>query len=365
MRVLVIDDDKQVLQIASVMLNEMGHETCIAHCEAEVWDLLAALKFDIVLVDQNLGGVSGFELMWKMKCDNADLTFIIMTGEGTTELAVRSLKEGASDFLAKPFTMADLTKSFAYVEKKIVLEKEKKILLAGLMSTVDEKNLELEKINLSVLSTLAQAMEKRDFGTFGHSRRVSEYSCLIADALGLDREERGGLETAALLHDIGKIGITDFIIGKKGALSKEEMDIVRSHPRIGVEILSPLKRLEPILPSILYHHERFDGSGYPDRLQGEYIPHHARIIAIADTYDAIMSDRPYRAGVDHRSALQELMTHAEKQFDPAILAAFRMVDIAALEETRKRTGQRDPAGRVPTDLNHRGNLVAFAGMHVR
>lgn len=363
MRILVVDDDRNVLSLVSNMLREMDQETCSASCVSEALGLIAELKFDIVLIDHNLGEVSGIELMAEIKNDSPDLCFILMTGEGTTELAVRSLKQGASDFLAKPFTMTDLSKSIDYVRKQIDFENEKKTLLAGLKNIVREKTQELERISLSVLATLAQAMEKRDFGTFGHSRRVCEYSSLISDTLGLDGEERDRLRTAALLHDIGKIGITDFIIGKSGALNREEMDVVRAHPRIGVEILSPLKQLEPILPSILYHHERYDGSGYPERLQGSHIPLHARIIAVADTYDAIMSDRPYRAAADHRIAIKELMAHAEKQFDPAIIKTFYGIEAAAIGAIRGMSAEPGITGRMAADLNDRGNIVAFAGLY--
>jgi putative nucleotidyltransferase with HDIG domain len=194
------------------------------------------------------------------------------------------------------------------------------------MMRINEKTEELRSVYFSVLSTLAQAMEKKDLGTYGHSKRVSQHSRMIADALGLRKDEKKSLSTASLLHDIGKIGISDLILGKQGSLNEDEMRIVRSHPQKGVEILKPLRQFESILPAILHHHESYDGSGYPDGLMREDIPFLARIIAVADTYDAILSERAYRSGSKHEKALEKLINYAGKQFDPEVVNAFVKCD---------------------------------------
>jgi putative nucleotidyltransferase with HDIG domain len=199
-------------------------------------------------------------------------------------------------------------------------------MFSALEMKVEEKTRELENIYFSVLLTLAQAMEKKDIGTYGHCRRVSHYSRLIAVALDLNEKDREDLKTAAMLHDIGKIGISDFILGKTGALNNDEIYIVRHHPENGIEILKPLKQFESILPAILHHHENYDGSGYPHGLSGDNIPLLARIIAIVDTYDAILSNRPYRSGREHADAIEELQRFSGKQFDPEIVNAFVKAD---------------------------------------
>jgi len=261
-----------------------------------------------------------------MAAVKAGPSFVIMTGNGSTDLAVESLKSGALDFVTKPFLVTDLIKSIEYVKKQRELDRQRREWLADLQHTVDEKTDELKRVYTHVLASLAMAMEKKDIGTYGHSRRVSYNARLIAAALGLGEKDRADLKTAALLHDIGKIGITDFVLGKAGPLTDEERAIIRDHPQKGVEILQPLKQYEHILPSILHHHENYDGSGYPGGISGERIPLHARIIAVADTYDAILSARPYRSAADHSRAIAELTANAGSQFDPAIVNAFVTTD---------------------------------------
>jgi len=194
--------------------------------------------------------------------------------------------------------------------------------LNKMTDAVNARDTELKNIYFSVLSSLVQAMEQKDGTTAGHCKRVGYHAELIADALDLGERERRDLNAVAMLHDIGKIGISDFILGKKASLDDEEFTLIRSHPQRGVAILSPLKQFESILPAILSHHENFDGSGYPNGLSGEDIPLLARIIAVSDTYDAIVSTRPYRPAASHETAIAELKKFAGTQFDPAIVEAF-------------------------------------------
>ncbi len=325
-RILIVDDEKNILEPFSMMLTDQGYHVRTASRAEEAVRLVAGEKFEVAFLDHFLGPSRGLELMKELSGVDPDLSFVLMTANGSTDLAVDALKRGASDFISKPFFIADMIKSIEYVNKKRALEKEKRELLAMLKRTVDEKTEELNRAHISVLSTLAQAMEKRDTGTYGHSKRVDYYSRLIAAALGLSDKERAELKTAAMLHDIGKIGITDFILGKEGRLNQREKDLVKTHPQKGVEILRPLKQLEHILPSILHHHEHFDGTGYPAGLAGENIPLYARIISVADTYDAILSTRPYRKGAAHEHAMRELQDFAGRQFDPEIVRAFVEAD---------------------------------------
>lgn len=325
-RILFVDDEVNIVEVYTAMLSEQGYAVTGATAAHQALRLLRQQPFDLVFLDQFLGSERGLDVMAAMSAVRAELSFVIMTANGSTDLAVESLKRGASDFIVKPFFLKDLIKSIDFVKKKRDLERAKKELLSGLELAVNEKTEELKKIYTHVLSSLANAMEQRDSGTYGHSRRVSYNSRLIAAALNLGEAERADLKTAALLHDIGKIGISDFILAKEGPLSDQEREVVRNHPRKGVEILKPLKQYERILPDILHHHESYDGSGYPQGLAGKHIPLHARIIAIADTYDAIISTRPYRKGGSHVAAMEELVQHAGTQFDPSIVKAFVEAD---------------------------------------
>lgn len=325
-RILLVDDEQRILEVFSFMLREKGYTVRTAAHAEEALRAVAREPFDIAFIDQFLGLARGLDLMRELSARIPGLSSVIMTANGTTDLAVEALKNGAADFITKPFLLGDLIRSIEFVSKKRELDRQKRQLLATLEQKVNEKTEELRRMYVRVLSSLAQAMEKKDIGTYGHSRRVSYNTRLIAAALDLDEAEREDLKTAALLHDIGKIGITDFILGKKGALAPSEMDIIRSHPQKGVEILRPLTQFKHILPSILHHHEQFDGSGYPAGIAGEAIPLHARIIAIGDTYDAILSSRPYRSGSNHEKAISELRKYAGVQFDPRIVHAFVEAD---------------------------------------
>jgi putative nucleotidyltransferase with HDIG domain len=321
-RILLVDDEDRALESFSMMLESRGYYVRAARRFDDAIKLVSTERFDIAFIDQFLGHTKGLDLIQSMANIDPGLYYVIMTANGSTDLAVESLKNGASDFIDKPFSIDDLLKSVDYVNKKRELDSQKKEMLSVLESEINRKTEELKTVYLSVLSSLAQAMEKRDMGTYGHCRRVSYCSRLIAATLDLNEKDREELKVAAMLHDIGKIGISDFVLGKKGPLSEEEKTVIRNHPVKGIEILKPLKHFESILPVILHHHENYDGSGYPSGLSGENIPLLARIIAVADTYDAILSIRPYRSAATHNEAILELMRCSGRQFDTRVVNSF-------------------------------------------
>lgn len=190
---------------------------------------------------------------------------------------------------------------------------------------------DLEETFMETSMALADAIEKRDPYTAGHTRRVTEYALMIADEMGMPGSERKWLALSGILHDIGKIGVRDKILNKKGPLEKDEFERMKKHTIFGAEIVEKIRSLEKVIDGILYHHEKLDGTGYPYGLKGDEIPFFARIIAVADTYDAITTDRPYRKGMDRDTALTELKENSGTQFDPEIVQAFISV---MLEEKR-------------------------------
>ena len=181
---------------------------------------------------------------------------------------------------------------------------------------------EVKETFLSTAETLAEAIEKRDPYTGGHVRRVVEISLAIGEILGLSPQEMEALHLVAILHDVGKIGIRDHVLLKEGPLDPEEMAHMQLHPQLGAEILAPIKQLRPVIPAVQYHQERYDGLGYPEGLKGEEIPISARIIAVADTFDAITTDRPYRRKLSDEAAVTEIQRGAGTQFDPKVVEAF-------------------------------------------
>jgi HD-GYP domain-containing protein (c-di-GMP phosphodiesterase class II) len=183
----------------------------------------------------------------------------------------------------------------------------------------------LQAAYVQFIGSLANALDARDPYTSGHSARVSEFACAIGRLLPLDRESLEQIRIGALLHDIGKIGISDQVLQKPGQLTREEFDIIKQHPSIGRRILEGVSGFEPYLASVELHHENWDGTGYPRGLAGEDVPLAARIIHIADAYDAMTSDRPYRRGMSHRRAMAILAECAGTQFDPHLVAAFQRI----------------------------------------
>lgn len=324
-RILLVDDEDRVLDVLTCMFREVGLDVATAATPAEALRFVSEEPFRIAFVDNHLGSMEGMELIDQLRKTDPNLQFVIMTGNPNIETAIRALKNGIADFLRKPFHIEDLLVSIQHVNRKIELEQQKKNLLAGLEQTVQEKTAELNQTYLSVLVAMSRTVEKKDLGTYGHSMRVSEMSVRIAKILGLSTAEIDDVRAASQLHDIGKIGISDSILAKKGPLTDEEIDVIRSHPQKGVEILQPLKQFEALLPAILHHHERYDGSGYPAGLADDAIPLSARIISVADTYDAIIHDRPYRQAAAHDNALRELHIWSGKQFDARVVDACEQV----------------------------------------
>lgn len=322
MRVLFVDDEKRILQTVALMLDDYGFYLRTAGAGDEALRLVSTDRFDIVFLDQFIGKERGIELMQKMAAMHPGLYFVIITANSNADLAVEALKQGATDFIAKPFFAADILKSVEFVSRRREVDNQRKELVQNLEAKIQERTRELESTYLGVLSALAQALESKDFGTYGHCTRVSHYAGRIADALNMDSKEKYFLDIGALLHDVGKIGINDALLLKPERLDAGEWTDLKRHPEKGVEILKPLKHLEPALPVILHHHENFDGTGYPRGLQGEDIPLGARIIAVADSWDVMRTDRPYRKARTDESARNEMLVFSGTQFDPRIVEIF-------------------------------------------
>ncbi len=214
---------------------------------------------------------------------------------------------------------------------KIISNASKTLILQN--NTLSNQKVKLEesysKLNLNyrnTVSTLSKAVDARDTYTAGHSERVSKIALKIGEKLGLSNDSLETLELAALFHDIGKIGIPDIVLNKPDRLTNEEFEKIKEHPRIGLEILKNIDFLKPILPIILYYHEKFSGRGYPEGIEGNLIPLESRIIALADTYDAMTSNRPYRNSLSHESAVTEIIKYKGIQFDPIITEAFLEIE---------------------------------------
>jgi len=299
--------------------------------EAEVFDVVlkceiiaperrAEKRFDIFIADVSGMGEEAFSLVEMHRLENRNSAIILITDSDDVEFYKRVMKLGVFDCFSRPYRGKDLQLSISELIKK---RRDKTI--AAIKSSYEEELLkDREQIGyiMSMVESLVLALEARDRYTRGHSERVTELVAELAGFLGMEDSAIERLKHASRLHDIGKIGIKDSILHKPEALTLKERDMMKHHPVMGEEILQPVGYFSRIIPAIKHHHERFDGGGYPSALAGSDIPVEARIIALADAYDAMRSDRPYRKGMDKSATLAEIEKGRGGQFDPFIADAF-------------------------------------------
>ena len=256
--------------------------------------------------------MDGFETLRRLRAEEteiADIPVIFLTADNDTDTEKKALKLGAKDFIKKPFIPEILTLRVKQIAELLRLQKR-------LSDEVEKKTKENEQLFLNVVSSLAGAIDAKDTYTNGHSSRVAEYSKEIARRYGYSLKEQSDIYIMGLLHDVGKIGIPDSIINKPGKLTDEEYNIIKKHPVIGSQILKNIKEMPKLSIGARWHHERYDGGGYPDGLAGEEIPEEARIIAVADSYDAMSSKRSYRNIISQQKIREEILRGSGTQFDP-------------------------------------------------
>jgi putative two-component system response regulator len=327
MRVLIIDDSRSSLALLASVIAEVGDvsiDTRVSPLDGLA--LCAAEQVDLVLVDHIMPEMDGVEVTRRLRArDNYRLVPIVMvTSDSDQRLKVDAIGAGATDFINKPF---DRTELLARVRNLLALRKSQ-IDLADrarwLVREVENATRHLVEREEEVIWRLARAIEFRDGDTGEHVSRVALICRLVAEAMGLSAERCRTIYLAAPLHDIGKIAIADAILGKPGRLTPEEMNEMRKHVTIGARILengsSELIRTAELIAQS--HHERWDGTGYPDRLSGADIPLEARIVAIADVFDALCSERPYKSAWPIDRARAEILRLSGSHFDPTCVAAF-------------------------------------------
>ena len=266
---------------------------------------------DLILLDVKMPGMDGFETLTELrKMDKGKMVPVIfLTADEKEDTEVRGLTAGAMDFIKKPFVPEVLT---VRVRHMIDLDH----LQRNLEDEVEKKTKENERLFMHVVSSLASAIDAKDTYTNGHSGRVAEYSREIARRAGYEGKELEDIYMMGLLHDVGKIGIPDAVINKPAKLTDEEYDIIKNHPVLGARILGNIKEMPKLANGARWHHERYDGKGYPDGLSGEDIPEEARIIAVADSYDAMTSHRSYRKSLPQEVVREEIEKGKGTQFDP-------------------------------------------------
>jgi putative nucleotidyltransferase with HDIG domain len=344
--ILVVDDDAAVRHVISSVLREEGYTVRAAASAEQALELLRASgEVPTVLSDLKMPGHDGIWLLDQILQRHPHAAVVMLTGYGDTENAVECLKRGAADYLLKPPRITDLVRAIERAQSRRKLAIARSRYHEGLAHRVREKTLELTEAlrstadaYTSTLSALVAALDAREHETSDHSQRVVRYTMAVSRRMGIDGEDLDQIARGALLHDIGKIGVPDSILLKAGPLTPAEWIEMRKHPEIGHQILQSIGFLSKAADIVLAHQERWDGGGYPRGLRGGQIPLGARIFAIADTLDAMTSDRPYRRGVSFEEARAEIARCSGTQFDPACVEAFLAVPVAELDLLRDRRG---------------------------
>ena len=319
--VLVVDDVAANRELLEGHLDDLGYDVRQARDGVEALEAVAADEPDLILLDIDMPRLDGISVCERLKAHPTRrlIPIVILTASNDRGTRLRGIAAGADDFLSKPFDAKELL-----VRARVLLRQR------ALNRRLDATE--------GVLFALARAVEARDQHTIHHAERVGRYAQAIGGALGLDTEDTAMLYEGGVLHDLGKIAIPDAILLKPGPLTENEFAAMRQHSVEGERICLSLRSVAHYLPIIRHHHERVDGGGYPDHLAGQDIPTGARIVAIADAWDAMVSDRPYRAGLDPEEAVRRLRGGAGKQWDAEMVQIF----LALLEDgvAQRVTGAR-------------------------
>jgi putative two-component system response regulator len=320
----VIVDDEAYLRRVLVRLMEADGFICheAPNGRAAI-ELLSRFPATLLLSDLHMPELDGMGLLRVARELYPDTAVIMVTAAADVSTAVSALSVGAMDYLTKPFLLDEVRARVRQALEKRSLILENRGYQQGLEARVAEQARRLETLFFASIQSLADVLEVKDPYTHGHSLRVSNYSVAIAKIIGLNADAVREIEIGGHVHDIGKIGVREAVLNKAGPLSPDEYDHIMTHPVVGWRILSPLLGDVPMALNVVrWHHERYDGSGIPDRLVGDAIPIESRIVAVADTFDAMTSVRPYRPGVPLDETLHELRRCSGAQFDPVCVAAF-------------------------------------------
>lgn len=324
---LIVDDQEVNVHLLNRILQADGFQHVVSTCDPRQAAALYETHLpDLVLLDLNMPFMDGFAVMESLKNIPAALrpNILILTAQSETAIRVRALKEGARDFLSKPFDRQEVLSRIHNLLEIHLLQKMLRDQNEHLESVVDERTQQVKQTELEALHTLGRAAEFRDNETGMHVLRVGAYVRILAKAAGLDEAQQEMFELAAPMHDIGKIAISDNILLKEGKLTDEEFAIMKTHAEKGAEILA--NQSAPIMSLAreiaLTHHEKWDGSGYPAGLKGEQIPLSGRMVALADVFDALSSERPYKQAWPLADIRQFLHAQRGKLFDPDLVQLF-------------------------------------------
>ena len=320
--VLIVDDQPDGRRILRKLLADQGYKLTFANSGAEALTKAAERIPDLILLDVVMPDIDGFEVCKQLRADPlmAEVPIIMLTALNDRDSRLQGIEAGADDFISKPYDRIELQ---ARVKTITRLNRYRQLLVER--ANFQQAHEELAQAYEATLEGWSRALELRDKETEGHTQRVTEMTMRLTHAMGIYEAELVHIRRGALLHDIGKMGIPDDILRKPGPLTDEEKELMRKHPIYAYEMLSPITYLHPALDIPYCHHEKWDGTGYPRGLQGEQIPLAARIFAVVDVWDALLSNRPYRSGWSEEKVKAYIHEQAGTHFDPQVVEAFMKI----------------------------------------
>jgi len=340
-RILVVDDQTQAAEMIREEVSAAGFECVACSDPVEAMRHIDGGSFDVIVTDITMPKLSGMDLLARLRQQAPECKVILITAHSTEDYLGQALMLGAFDYIEKPFDPIEV----AELVRRAVHSSDEVAPLPARAAASTQPGFYARQASLDSVGALVRAIEAKDPYTRRHSEHVAHYATKVGEAMGLDGEELESLRAASLLHDVGKIGVPDHILTKPGSLTAEEFEYIRRHPGLGEAILSKITAFKREAMVIRYHHERWDGAGYPDGLAGEEIPKLSRIICVADCMDAMLMARTYKKGYPPEKMIGELTRCAASQFDPETAAA------------AVRWCRESPDELVLPDTAHRGSCV--------
>ncbi|MBI1738958.1 MAG: response regulator [Acidobacteria bacterium] len=345
-RILVVDDEDAIREVVATLLEAKGYECVTATNGQDALAQLHAHPPDLVLSDVVMPEMDGMELLGRIRGKDESVPVVMVTAMHDISIALEAIRRGAYDYILKPFERDQLYHAVHRALEHRRLRRENQRYQQELEQRVIERTAQLSKALEELeqsydytLEALGGALDLKDAETEGHCQRVTAYTICIARAMGVSGPALHHIARGAFLHDIGKMAVADNILRKPGPLTPEEWTVIKRHSEIGYAVLKRIPFLKEAAEIVLAHQERFDGSGYPRGLKGDQIPLGARIFAIADTLDAMISDRPYRRALSLAEAHEEIAKFAGSQFDPKAVEVFRTLPDRVWQELRENIGE--------------------------
>jgi putative two-component system response regulator len=350
-KILIIDDEPMIRCLLRTKLSKQGYRCEEAGNATEALNKMNTYSADLIMLDLKMPGKSGMELLSEIKTNYPDIAVIMATAVTEANLAIQCMRLGADDYITKPFNLDEVVLSVEKTLEKRMLELKIKEYQEHLRQKVDEQTIAIRTLFLGSIEALVFALESKDRYTAGHSRRVTEIALAIGYKLCLSEVDMENLRWGSLLHDVGKIAVDHFVQNKPGKLAPAEYEHIMIHAHVGAGIVKHVVN-DKVVAIVEHHHDHYDGTGLHQVITGAGIPLGARILAVADAYDAMTSDRPYRLGMPTEAARKEIKRCIGTQFDPVIAEAFLKTDVIC-----SIPGDKVIVNNAPADTKARGGLI--------